>query len=74
MKFSEIQLNVAADQAIVGIQKHVPALSFFARSFTARPAEQYNGVAVPAFINKSGASVQDAANLTSDIWCDGEEL
>lgn len=74
MKFSEIQLNVAADQAIVGIQKHVPAISFFARSFTARPAEQYNGVAVPAFINTSGASVQDARNLTSDIWCDGDEL
>lgn len=74
MKFSEIQLNVAADQAIAGIQKHVPAISLFARSFNSRPAEQFTGVAVPAFANLSGASVQDANNLTSDIWCNGEEL
>lgn len=74
MKFSEIQLNVAADQAIAGIQKHVPAISLFARSFNARPAEKFTGIAVPAFANLSGASVQDANNLTSDIWCDGEEL
>ncbi len=74
MKFSEIQLNVAADQAIAGIQKHVPSISLFARSFNARPAEKYTGIAVPAFANLSGANVQDANNLTSDIWCDGEEL
>lgn len=74
MKFSEIQLNVASDQAIAGIQKHVPAISLFARSFNARPAEQFTGVAVPAFANLSGASIQDANNLTSDIWCNGEEL
>lgn len=74
MKFSEIQLNVAADQAIAGIQKHVPSISLFARSFNSRPAERFTGVAVPAFSNLSGASIQDANNLTSDIWCDGEEL
>lgn len=74
MKFSEIQLNVAADQAIAGIQKHVPAISLFARSFNARPAEKFTGIAVPAFANLSGANIQDANNLTSDIWCAGEEL
>lgn len=74
MKFSEIQLNVAADQAIAGIQKHVPAISLFARSFNSRPAEQFTGVAVPAFANLSGATIQDANNITSDIWCAGEEL
>ena len=74
MKFSEIQINVASDQAIQGIQKHVPAISLFARSFTPRAGEQYNGVAVPAFANLSGATSQDANNLTSDIWSDGEEL
>lgn len=74
MKFSEIQLNVAADQAIAGIQKHVPSISLFARSFNSRPAEQFTGVAVPAFSNLSGATVMDANNITSDIWCNGEEL
>ena len=74
MKFSEIQLNVAADQAIAGIQKHVPSISLFARSFNSRPAEQYTGVAVPAFANLSGATTMDANNITADIWCNGEEL
>lgn len=74
MKFSEIQLNVAADQAIAGIQKHVPSISLFARSFNSRPAERFTGIAVPAFSNLSGANIQDANNLTSDIWCEGEEL
>lgn len=74
MKFSEIQLNVAADQAIAGIQKHVPSIASFARSFNSRPAEQYTGVAVPAFANLSGATTMDANNITSDIWCNGEEL
>lgn len=74
MKFSEVQLNVAADQAIAGIQRHVPAISLFARSFNGRAGEQYNGVAVPAFANLSGATVSDANNITADIWCNGEEL
>ena len=74
MKFSEIQRDTAIDQAIAGIQKHVPTISLFARSFTSNASNQFTGVAVPVFANLSGANVQDAANLTSDIWCDGEEL
>ena len=31
-------------------------------------------MAVPAFANLSGATVSDANNITSDIWCNGEEL
>ena len=74
MKFSEIQRDTAIDQAIAGIQKNVPAISLFARSFTSNASSQFTGVAVPVFANASGANVQDANNLTSDIWCDGEEL
>ncbi len=57
MKFSEIQLHVAAETAIAAVQKHVPSISLFARSFTARPAEKFTGVAVPIFANLSGATV-----------------
>lgn len=74
MKFSEVQLNVASDQAIAGIQKHVPAISLFARSFTPNASQQFTGIAVPAFANLSGATTMDANNITSDIWCNGEEL
>lgn len=74
MKFSEVQLNVASDQAIAGIQKHVPAISLFARSFTPNASEQFTGIAVPAFANLSGATTMDANNITSDIWSNGEEL
>lgn len=74
MKFSEIQLNVAADQAISGIQKHIPAISLFARSFSSQAGEQFNGVAVPVFANDDGAKVQDATNPATDVWGNGEAL
>lgn len=73
-KFSEIQLTLASDQAVAGIQKHICSLATMARSFSARAAEQFTGVAVPAFANLSGATVCDASNLTADIWANGEEL
>ena len=74
MKFSEIQMNVATDQAIAGIQKHIPAISLFARSFSSQAGEQFNGVAVPVFANGDGAKVQDAKNPSTDVWGSGEAL
>ena len=74
MKFSEVQLTVAADQAIAGIQKHVPALGMFAHSFTPAASSQYTGVAVPVFANLSGCATDTANAVTGDVWIAGEEL
>jgi hypothetical protein len=73
MNFSQIQLNVASESAIMGIQKHVPKISLFAKSFTGRPGQPYNGVAIPLFANLSGVSTYDP-NSAEDKYCEGETL
>lgn len=77
MKFSEIQINAASDRAIAGIQKHVPKISLFANSFSGRPGQAYNGVAVPIF--QAGAvsaytTQGQGANLLADKYCNGEQM
>lgn len=78
-KFSTLQINVASDQAAVGIQKHIPQISLFAKSFSGRPGQPYNGVAVPIFSNLSGVSTYTtqgagASDLLTDKYCNGEQL
>lgn len=73
-KFSEIQLNVASDQAIAGIQKHVPSIASFARSFSSAAGSPFNGIALPIFANLSGVSNQSANSMADGTWCNGEEL
>ena len=72
-KFSQEQLNVASDRAAIGIQKHVPKISLFAKSFSGRPGQPYNGVAVPIFSNLSGVS-KYAPGTLEDKYCNGEQL
>lgn len=79
MKFSEIQINAASDRAIAGIQKHVPKISLFANSFSGRPGQAYNGVAVPIFQNlttgsKTVITQGVSANLLTDKYCSGEQM
>lgn len=73
MNFSQIQLNVAAESAIMGIQKHVPKIDLFAKSFSGRAGAPYNGVAVPLFSNISGVTTFDPTS-TDDKYCNGEAL
>lgn len=72
-KFSQEQLNVASDRAAIGIQKHVPKISLFAKSFSGRPGQPYNGVAVPIFSNLSGVGKYSPGAL-DDKYCNGEQL
>lgn len=72
-KFSEIQLNVAADQAAIAVQKHVPKISLFAKSFSDGVGQPFNGIAVPVFANLSGVA-DVAPNAIEDKYCNGEQL
>ena len=73
-KFADLQLAVASEQAIIGIQKHVPKISLFAKSFSGRAGQPYNAVAVPVFANLSGVSDVDFKDPTADKYCNGEQL
>ena len=73
-KFADIQLTVASEQAIAGIQKHVPKISLFAKSFSGRAGSPYNAVAVPVFANLSGVADVDYKDPTVDKYCSGEQL
>ena len=71
--WSETQLNVASESAIMGIQKHIPKIDLFAKSFSGRPGQAYNGVAVPIFANLSGTTTYNPTSM-EDKYCPGEGL
>lgn len=73
MNFSEVQLNVASESAVMGIQKHVPKIDLFAKSFSGRANQPYNGVAIPLFSNVSGVTTYNPTSL-DDKYCPGEAL
>lgn len=78
MNFSETTLNVASESAIMGIQKHIPKINLFAKSFSGRGDRRYNGVAIPIFSNLSGVdtitTLGDGADLLTDKYGIGEAL
>lgn len=80
MNFSEIQINAASESAAIGIQKHIPKIDLFAKSFSGRAGTPYNGVALPIFSNVSGVNKYENllttgnSSLYSDKYCPGEAL
>ena len=80
MNFSEIQINAASESAAMGIQKHIPKIDSFAKSFSGRTGTPYNGVALPIFSNVSGVNKYENllttgnSSLYSDKYCPGEAL
>lgn len=80
MNFSEIQINAASESAAMGIQKHIPKIDLFAKSFSGRAGTPYNGVALPIFSNVSGVNKYEDllttgnSSLYSDKYCPGEAL
>lgn len=80
MNFSEVQLTTASESAVMGIQKHIPKIDSFAKSFSGRAGTAYNGVALPIFSNVSGVNKYEDllttgnSSLYGDKYCPGEAL
>lgn len=71
--FQDMQIDVAAQRAAIGLTKHVPKISVFAKNFAPIGDFYGNGVAVPVLGNTQGVSTQAPGTLTADVWCSNLE-
>lgn len=69
-----MQIDVAAQRAAIGLTKHIPKISVFAKNFAPVGDFYGNGVAVPVLGNTQGVTNGQApGTLTADIWCSNLE-
>ena len=71
--FQDMQIDVAAQRAAIGLTKHIPKISVFAKNFAPTGDFYGNGVAVPVLGNTQGVTTQAPGTLTADVWCDSLE-
>ena len=67
MAYSDLQLKVAAETAIMGIQKHMGALKEFAHDFKELNDRKGAAIAVPVYDLSAAAEF----NETTNNWCSG---
>ena len=67
MAFSDLQIKVASETAIMGLQKHMASLKYFAKDVKPTADRPFAGVQVPVY------SLSEAAefNETTNNWCGG---
>lgn len=67
MSFSDLQIKVAAETAVMGLQKHMASLKYFAHNFSPMADRPFAGVQVPVY------SLADAAEFdeNSNNWGSG---
>lgn len=70
MALTDLQLKVASEYAVQGIQKHMAPLTFFAHNFKELEDRPGAAIAVPVF------DLDDAADFNSSTnnWCNSEEI
>lgn len=68
MAFSDLQIKVASETAIMGLQKHMANLKYFAKDVSPKNDRPFAGVQVPIY------DLTDAAefNESTNNWCGGE--
>jgi Fe-S oxidoreductase len=68
MAFNELQIKVAAETAIMGLQPHMASLKYFAHNFKELEDKKGSAIAVPVY------SLTDAADFdtNSNNWGSGE--
>lgn len=71
--FQDMQINVAAERAAIGLTKHIPKISVFAKNFAPTGDFYGNGVAVPVLGNTQGVTASAPGTLTADVWCSNLE-
>ena len=71
--FQNEQINVAATRAAIGLTKHIPKISVFAKNFAPVGDFYGNGVVVPVLGNTQGVTASAPGTLTADVWCSNLE-
>lgn len=70
MAFSDLQLKVASETAIMGIKKHMGALTEFAHDFKELSDRKGAAIAVPVFDLSAAAEFNEETNN----WCNSEGI
>lgn len=62
MAFSDIQIKIASETAVLGLQKHMASLKFFAHNFSPVADRPFAGVQVPVFKLTDAAEFDETTN------------
>lgn len=68
MAFSDLQIKVASETAIMGLQKHMASLKYFAKDVSPMADRPFAGVQVPVYALSAAAEFDE----TSNNWCGGQ--
>lgn len=67
MAFSDLQIKVASETAIMGLQKHMASLKYFAKDVKPTADRPFAGVQVPVYSLTEAAEFSEGTN----DWCGG---
>lgn len=67
MAFSDLQIKVAAETAVLGLQKHMASLKYFAKDVSPMADRPFAGVQVPVYSLSAAAEFDE----TTNNWCGG---
>lgn len=68
MAFSDLQIKIASETAVLGLQKHLASLKYFAHNFSPATDRPFAGVAVPVYALSAAADFVEGTN----DWCSGQ--
>lgn len=68
MSFSDLQIKVASEEAIMGLQKHMANLKYFAKDVSPKADRPFAGVQVPVYALSAAAEFDEQNNN----WCGGQ--
>lgn len=60
--FSDLQLKIASETAVLGLQKHLASLKFFAHDFSPATDRPFAGVQVPVYALSAAADFEEGVN------------
>lgn len=67
MAFSDLQIKIASETAVMGLQKHMASLKYFAKDVSPMADRPFAGVQVPVYSLSAAAEFDE----TSNNWCGG---
>lgn len=70
MALSDLQLKVASEYAVLGLQKHMAPLKYFAHNFKELEDRKGAAIAVPVYDLSAAADF----NSSTNNWCTSEEI
>ena len=68
MAFSDLNIKIASEAAVIGLQPHMARLDAFAHNFSPASGVHYQGIQIPVYALSAAAEFDEETNN----WCAGE--